>query len=363
MWAETRRAIPLIAAAMLAATATAGETDPTAGSGQGELLFFGSAGTLLQHSDDPAYDTSELIVAMDVLGSWGAGRFRVLGELLLSTEEQELERLQIGWELRPDTYLWLGRFHQPASVWNARHHHGSYLQPSITRPAIEAWEDEAGVLPQHFIGLLAETRLPLGRSSGVSLTAGFGAVASAKEQTVDPLKAFDFWDLEDRQSWSARVALLPDFADDDGIGVIASQSEIDLADTDYVGPATHADLQVLGIFAAWQHGVWRLDSALYAMRANFAGMGGERDEFSAGYLQLKRELGKEISVLGRFEGSAGTAGSSYLALFPDFVEQRSLLGFRWDFMPQQALSAEFSRSMGRDSRFSEFRLQWSVVLP
>ncbi|MFZ2506921.1 MAG: hypothetical protein WAW79_00415 [Steroidobacteraceae bacterium] len=363
MWAETRHAIALIAAAMLAATAAAGEAHQTRDSGRGELLFFASAGTLLQDSDDPVYDTSDLNLAMDLLGSWSAGRFRVLAEVLLSTEEQELERLQIGLEIRPDTYLWLGRFHQPASVWNARYHHGAYLQPSITRPAIESWEDEAGVLPQHFIGLLAETRLPLGKSSGVALTAGLGAVASAQEQTLDPLKAFDFWDLEDRQSWSARAMLLRDFAEDDGIGLVASRSEINLADTDYVGPATHAELQVLGVFAAWQQGVWRLDSALYAMQADFAGMGGEQDDFSAGYLQLKRELGKEFSVLGRFEGSAGTAGSSYLGLFPDFVEQRSLLGLRWDFLPKQALSVEFSRNMGRDGKFSEFRLQWSAVLP
>ena len=153
----------------LAATAFAHETHPADGSSQGELLFFTSAEVFAIDSDDPAFDTSDLDLAVDVIGSWSAGRFRAFGEVLLSNEEQDIERFQVGWEARPDTYIWLGRFHQPASVWNTSHHHGRYLQPSITRPAIELWEDEDGVLPQHFLGVLAETRLPLQGAGGLSL--------------------------------------------------------------------------------------------------------------------------------------------------------------------------------------------------
>jgi hypothetical protein len=206
-------------------------------------------------------------------GSLSAGRFRMLGELLLSTEEQELERFQFGWEVRPDTYLWLGRFHQPASVWNTRHHHGSYLQPSITRPVIESWEDDDGLLPQHFVGALAETRLPLGQSGGFSLQGGVGAGPAMEEQELVPVEIYEPEGLDGRLSWSLRATYLPVFADDDEIGLIASGSEIDLTQSSYVGPADHVDLQVAGIFAGWQHGPSRLDAVVYFVSSRFPGDG------------------------------------------------------------------------------------------
>jgi hypothetical protein len=71
-------------------------------------------------------------------------QFRVFGEYYIASDELNLERFQMGFEFVPDTVLWLDRFHQPASGWNAEHHHGPYLQTDITRPYIERWEDEQG---------------------------------------------------------------------------------------------------------------------------------------------------------------------------------------------------------------------------
>jgi hypothetical protein len=363
MWAIRGRAGLVVLASLLAASAQAGEQDKHDGNGQGEILFFGSANALVLDSDDLAYDGSELDLGVDVLGSWGAGRFRIFGELLVSTEEVDLERLQIGWEIFPDSYVWLGRFHQPASSWNTRHHHGPYLQPTITRPAIESWEDEGGVLPQHLLGLLAETRLQFGETGGVALAAGAGVAPVITDQGMEPLDLLKPGDFEGRRAWSARVTFLPDFTDDNGIGLVASHSEIDITSAVYVGPADSVDLDVVGLFVAWTRGAWRFDSTLYGVNARFAGQGGASDEFSAGYLQLRRELGNEFSVAGRFEGSADAAGSSYLSLFPDFVRQRSVLDFRWDFMRRQALSIEFAANRARNSDFREFRLQWSAALP
>ncbi len=92
MWAISNRPSLVMTAVLFAATSSAGSPNQTGGSGQGELLIFGSVDTVLLDSDDPTYDTNDLAVAFDVLGSWATGRFRVLGEWLLSTEEQELEQ-------------------------------------------------------------------------------------------------------------------------------------------------------------------------------------------------------------------------------------------------------------------------------
>lgn len=79
-------------------------------------------------------------------------RFRVFDEYFITPEEHDLERLQLGYEIVPDTVIWLGRYHQPASAWNTEHHHGGCLQTAITRPAIDNWEDEEGLIPQHITG-------------------------------------------------------------------------------------------------------------------------------------------------------------------------------------------------------------------
>jgi hypothetical protein len=357
------RAIATALALSAAAAVHAAESDPPLGPGQGEMLLFTSADGLLADSANPDYDTGDFNVTVDVLGSLSAGSFRMLGELLLSTEEQELERFQFGWELRPDTYLWVGRFHQPASVWNTRHHHGQYLQPSITRPVIESWEDDGGVLPQHFAGALFETRLPVGSTSGLSLQGGMGAGPALVGQELVPIEIYEPEGLGGRLSWGLRASYLPSFTGDDEFGVVLSGSEVDLARADLAGPGDHVDLRVGGLFATWQRGPSRLDAVAYYVRSTIIGGGQGADDFAAGYVQYRHELGRGVNVLGRLEGSTGSAKSAYVALFPDFVKQKTVADLRWDFRPRQALTLEVAGSHARRGDFREIRLQWSAVLP
>jgi hypothetical protein len=287
----------------------------------------------------------------------------VLGELLLSTEEQELERFQFGWEVAPETYAWLGRFHQPASAWNTQHHHGQYLQPSITRPTIEEWEDDGGVLPQHLIGALGEARLPLADHSGLWLSAGAGIGPLMTPEGLKPLEIFSPRNTERLPTFSMRVAFLPDFASDDGLALVAMHSEIGLSRSLYTGPADHVDLGVVGLSLGWTPRRWQLMATVYAVNAALSGDSGKDDRFYAGYLQLSRDLGGGFSVLGRFEGSAQTDDSRYLALFPEFISQRAVMDLRWDFARQQALSLELATAQARQGNFKALRLQWSAVFP
>ena len=201
----------LLLATLFATWASAGEDDRPRDTDRGELLLFASADGARIASDDPGYDTTDLDLTADVLGSLSAGKFRVFGELVLATEEQELERLQFGWQVAPETFLWLGRFHQPASTWNTDYHHGRYLQPSITRPSIEEWEDEGGVLPQHLEGVLVETRLPLGERRGLTLAAGGGIGPVMGSAGLEPLEVFGPRSFERRPAYSLQAAFLPEF--------------------------------------------------------------------------------------------------------------------------------------------------------
>ena len=331
--------------------------------GEGELVLFASAEGRTSDSDQEIYRDDEGVLTADVLGSWSKGRFRVFGELLLSTDEQELERLQLGWQLAPETFVWVGRFHQPSSVWNSFHHHGQYLQPSISRPVIEDWEDEGGILPQHVEGLFFERRHPLGSEArhGVVVAASAGIGPVLGPEGLEPYEVFSSRSYDRRPAVAMRLMYLPSFADDDGIGILASHTEIGLQDTPEQAGGDHVDLDVYGAYLTWTAGPWQTQAALYRIRAGFYPPSGGGEAFWAGYAQLRRELGAGLSLLARYEDSDGAGDSRYVALFPDFVEQRTVVDLRWDFATRHALSLEAATNHAREGQFNELRLQWSAA--
>src|SRR6185312_13267795 len=156
---------------------------------QHEFLLLPSAvaiGTFDRRS--PETQIYDQVAQVDALLTLQKGPFKVFGEYLLSDHEGDLERFQLGWQISSDTIIWFGRYHQPTSVWNHDHHHGQYLQTSITRPAIDEWEDLRGVLPQHFTGVLVESSHPVfnGWRLRTAVAGGVGA-----KLTNDGLEPFD----------------------------------------------------------------------------------------------------------------------------------------------------------------------------
>jgi len=157
---------------------------------QADSLFrFGldnSSGLDGEHQGGLEKDSQE--AGIDLFLTFEAGNFRFLGEYLLSTEEQEMERFQLGW-LTGNQLVWLGRFHNPVGYWNTRYHHGSYLQTSISRPSIVKFEESGGILPMHQAGLLVEGMLENSDSGlGYSL-----ALAKGPEYTdvLEPWNVLD----------------------------------------------------------------------------------------------------------------------------------------------------------------------------
>ena len=68
-------------------------------------------------------------------------------------------------------------------------------------------------------------------------------------------------------------------------------------------------------------------------------------------------------VRRRREDSIDAGKSTYLTLFPNFVETRTLLGLRWDYHRRQALTLQIANSKSlSDSSYFEYRLQWSGAL-
>lgn len=303
----------------------------------------------------------------DAVFAINRGRFRLFGEYQLSDEEHDLERFQVGMEVVPDTVVWIGRFHQPASAWNTEHHHGRYLQTAITRPSIELWEDEQGIIPQHLSGMLVDSRRPLGTNAGIQLALGAG-LGTVVESTG--LSEFDLLDPHmdgRRMSYTARIAFLPDYVGTSSYGLLFGHNDMPVRDapTAVLLHATDVRQNVYGAYADWTDGKWQLHATLYDVSMDLEGPGVfHAESFVAGYAQLERQLPHRLTAYAREENSSDAGSSVYVRVnHPDFQLRRATLGLRWDFHRRQALTAEWSRGLSVREDQDAIRLQWSAALP
>jgi hypothetical protein len=331
------------------------------------VLFLSSEAHHISSSGSSEALNEDAWFAADIVLALTRDRFRLFGEYLVSPEEHDLERLQLGYEMLPDTVAWIGRFHQPASAWNTEHHHGRYLQTAITRPSIELWEDEDGIIPQHISGPLIDSRHALGETAGLDVSVGAGLGPRIEDGRLEPLDLVDPHEGRRHVSWTARLAYLPDYVGASAFGVVAAHHRIPVIDNSIVRfpAANEVRLDLVGAFAHWFLDPWRLVAAVYDVRVGLRGPALTRDErFVAGYVEADRQLPHALVAFGRVEESARARRSDYLAgNYPDFELHRAILGLRWDFRQRQALTLEVGHGETMRARQNEVRAQWSAALP
>jgi hypothetical protein len=312
----------------------------------------------------PNTQTSDEVVQADLILSLQKGPFKLFGEYLLSDHEGDLERFQLGWQLSNDTVLWIGRFHQPTSVWNHDHHHGQYLQTSITRPAIEEWEDLRGVLPQHFTGALLESGATVFQSWRLRTALAGGIAPQITAEGMEPFDLLRPDSHRHQMGYQARASLHPGEFTETGVGIILANNEltaVDLESPELLG-FDHAALRLVGMFATYAGMEWKVNATLYYADARLYYTSSHRDDsFMVGYIQAERRLPCNLTGYVRWEDSSGTGDSPYLHLFEQFARSRRVAGLRWDFLDRQALTVQFANSLTFDGHYSDIRLQWSAA--
>lgn len=304
------------------------------------------------------------VIAADNLFTIQRGPFKLFGEYVLSDHEGDLERLQLGWQLSSDTVVWMGRYHQPSSEWNHEHHHGQYLSTSITRPAIEEWEDLGGILPQHFTGILVESN-HAGPGGMYLRTAAAGGLAP--QLTSDGLEPFDLVhpDHNRRQAgYQVRASLHPSEFADTGFGLLAASDEIAVVSlpTPAAFGLEHVDLTLLGAFGTYAAPSWKIFATYYYVQAELDFFDRQlNDSFSVGYLQAEKRLG-QFTAFGRIESSIGASDSAYLHLYQEAGRDKYIGGLRWDFVQRQALTLQLGKTYTLQGHFADVRFQWSAAL-
>lgn len=352
------------------------------------LIPFAGQTALAQHEHSSS--EFEVFVASEALTASGRGRrsdddswidadvvfglthdqFRVFGEYYITPSEHDLERFQMGYEIVPDTVLWLGRFHQPASAWDTEHHHGRYLQTAITRPAIENWEDQEGLIPEHITGALLESRRPLGSDGGLLFSSGIGVGPALRSNQNEPITLVGNNPGRHGLSFTARIAYMPEYVGTSSAGLLWGHDQLFV--TSPLALATlrsnHVGLGIYGAYADWSVDAWRFIGAGYYVDIQLDRPVPD-ESFISGYLQAERQLPHALTAFGRIEDSARMQRSRYVALFDDhsgdfdITLRRIAAGLRWDYARRQALSLELSRVVSLDRRADELRLQWSAAIP
>jgi len=331
-----------------------------------EFLLLPSAqfiGTFDRHA--ASTQIHDEVVQADTLLTLQEGPIKLFSEYLLSDHEGDLERLQLGWQLSDETILWIGRFHQPTSVWNHDHHHGQYLQTSISRPAIDEWEDIGGLLPQHFAGALLESGAPVFTTWHLRTALAGGIAPHLTPHGMEPFDLLRPDSNRHQMGFQGRASLHPGEFTETGVGILLANDELPAVEFESPSLAgfDHVDLKLFGVFATYAAASWKVTATIYEARTRlFYTAYSKADSFAVGYVQAEYRPVHALTGFARWEDSAGAASSPYLRLFEQVATSRQVAGLRWDFVSRQALTVQFTRSHTLDGHYCDLRLQWSAAL-
>jgi len=118
-----------------------------------------------------------------------------------STYDVSVERSIVRYDYNDYFKMSFGKYHTPIGYWNDTFHHGAWLQTTISRP--EMVKFGGTFTPIHFVGVLAEGKVPSG-GLGLAYSAGLGNGRSSFLS-----KAGDSGDINNNRAWVASLLARP----------------------------------------------------------------------------------------------------------------------------------------------------------
>ena len=154
------------------------------------------------------------------LASQIAEKLSFLAENVFEFEEDgsvnvDVERLLLKYDYADWLRAAAGRGHTALGYWNHHFHHGSWMQTTVERPLLFAFEDEGGILPVHFVGLELSGNLDLGGSSlfySAALANGRGDITDFVQNVEDQNQS---------KAFTSMVTLHPTGVEELGFGASA----------------------------------------------------------------------------------------------------------------------------------------------
>lgn len=258
----------------------------------------------------------------------------------------DLERFEFLYERSDALRISAGRVHNPFLQWPITYHHGLFMQVPVDRPIMAHWEDEPGLWPMHFVGVLAQGRL--GGVTGLNYALGVG---NGRGAILDEVQVGS--DANDNKAVVASLGVSPDALQ--GFEIHASTyldripSDTTLKETDYAVSSAfvRGPLDVRGEWSQMEH----KDEA-NAITYRTTGW------YAMGALRLPLK-GPQVKAYVLVEGLDAPANESFLMGPAD--EQAWAAGLRWDVSRSVALKGAYrSTKVEGFDRDGEARAQLAV---
>ena len=306
---------------------------------------------------DPDLEEFEVEYGSDFFYLLNYKKVRALGEVVVSNEELELERLQFGYDITPDSTLWLGRYHAPLGFWNSNYHHGLHLQTSVHRPGIIEFEENGGVLANHLTGALLEgLHYTQNGVVNYSVAVGFSPVL---EHTLEP---YTPGESDNKLQSIIKVGYQPDETSPSETGFVLSKSTIK---AEHSLQLNQVHQQFLGIYTHQSWEKYRITASAYLVdnTIEYHSTKDTDSSFAAGYLHAEYDIASKWIIYSRLERAIGGKHDPYLELFDHSETQRNLGGVRYDITRRQAIRSEISKRIDDHDSHTHISIQWSAVFP
>ncbi len=270
-------------------------------------------------------------------------RVKVLAELVFEYGEDQalatdLERLQIGYTVNDSLTVWMGRYHTPYGYWNTAFHHGAQIQTSVLRPRFLEFEDRGGVLPAHTVGMLASGTYKLGAGRLV-YDAYFGNGSSIDNNgTLQPNNT-----RAASGSGAAGATLGYRFGGALSgltLGAHAYSSRVAAFDANAV-QTSRTQVNLTGGYLVYDENDWEVLSEIYRFRNT--DMSGNTGTFAsgAGYLQVGKTVGWDLTPYYRYERANLNPGDNYFASQTNGRSYvRNSIGLRYAINPVTSFKVE-----------------------
>lgn len=335
-----------------------------------DLLGFPKLG--IHHSSGSSFSERNLTPSIDVFATGRLGPVLILAEAFASESVQHVERLQFGMKISDSSQVWLGRHHNPFGYWHTEYHHGTYLQTSISRPAMAELGGAGGIIPSHSTGGLFEGTLEQGMSAWhYTLSIGYtsqlnstggGHHGGGARASLHDLDILDPKTNDHELGYTFKLAYLPDALGQNQFGGFISHANITQADQHHASNNNSISLDIAGVFANYQREKLRLVAEAYFLSSDIPDHHDTlRGSFSTAYIQAEYTLNDQWTPYTRLSESFGGGHDPYLELLDGFPHAAQMAGIRFDITEQQALKLEYSHRQFEHENANRWQLSWSAV--
>jgi hypothetical protein len=329
------------------------------------LNFFGDVSLGVGRPVHPDHPLSFALGAQDILL-----RGELANHVVTSTELAvegledgtfgvDVERFNVRWQ-SPNFYVEAGRSHTAFGYWNNAYHHGRWLQLPIERPRWVAFEDDGGLLPVHWVGLVTGAHFGVG-SGTLNLVASVG---NGRGKIVDDVR--NSRDYQSLKALHAGVELVGVGLAELRIGVAAIADRIPAQDATIrpALPDRPIDELIVGGHVAYASVPLLLIGETYGVVHR---VDQRRWTTLGGFILLGYAFGR-LTPYVEFERLASRGGTDPFfnpgtpsSPLVSFDTTRGIAGLRFDLSDWSALKAEYrvTRSLDGETTLQEGVINWS----